>query len=85
MDKIIIEVKCPASAKSYEFRISKRLPVGEGMGKIISEIRGFEQNEKIFSRDSELSLFCGRSGNILNADMSFEENGVKGGDMLMII
>ena len=85
MDKIIVEVKCPASAKSYEFRISKRLLVSEGMEKIISEIRGFEQNERIFSRDSKLSLFCGRLGSILNAGMSFAENGVKSGDMLMII
>lgn len=85
MDKIIVEVKCPASAKSYEFRISKRLPVNEGMGKIISEIRGFEQNERIFSMDNGLSIFCARLGSVLNVDMSFEENGVKGGDMLMII
>lgn len=85
MDKIIVEVKCPASAKSYEFRISKRLPVSEGMGKIISEIQGFEQNERIFSMDNGLSLFCARLGSILNTEMSFEENGVKGGDMLMII
>ena len=85
MDKIIVEVKCPASAKSYEFRISKKLAVSEGTEKIISEIRGFEQNKRIFSKDSGLSLFCGRLGNILNADMSFAENGVRSGDMLMII
>ena len=85
MDKIIVEVRCPASEKSYEFRISKRLLVSEGMEKIIFEIRGFEQNERIFSTDSGLSLFCARLGSILNADMTFEENGVKGGDMLMII
>lgn len=85
MDKIIVEMKCPASSKSYEFRISKRLSVSEGMKKIISEIRGFEQNEKIFSMDSELSIFCARLNSILNSDMTFEENGVKSGDMLMII
>lgn len=85
MDKIIVEVKCPASAKSYEFRISKRLPTGEGMKKIISEIRGFEQNEKIFSKDGELSIFCARLNSILNLNMTFSENGVKSGDTLMII
>lgn len=85
MDKIIVEIKCPTSAKSYEFRISKRLSVGEGTEKIISEIRSLEQNELIFSKDGGLSLFCGRIECILNADMTFAENGVKSGDMLMII
>lgn len=85
MDKIIVEMKCPASSKSYEFRISKRLSVSEGMEKIISEIRGFEQNEKIFSMDNELSIFCARLNSILNLNMTFAENGVKSGDTLMII
>jgi len=85
MDKIIVEIKCPASSKSYEFRISKRLSVIEGMEKIISEIRGFEQNEKIFSMDNELSIFCARLNSILNLNMTFAENGVKSGDTLMII
>ena len=85
MDKIIVEIKCPASEKSYEFRISKRLTVNEGTEKIISEIREFEQNGFIFSKDSGLSLFCERLGNILNADMTFAENGIKSGDTLMII
>ncbi len=85
MDKIIVEIKCPALAKSYEFRISKKLLVNEGMKKIISEIRGIEQNEMIFSNGASLSLFNSRTENILCADMSFVENGVKSGDTLMIV
>lgn len=85
MEKIIVEIRCPALSKSYEFRISKRLSVGEGMEKIISEIRGIEQNEMIFSKDTSLSLFCKRLNCILNTGMTFAENGVKSGDILMII
>lgn len=85
MEKIIVEIICPALSKSYEFRISKRLSVSEGLEKIISEIQGIEQNEMIFSKDAVLSLFCKRLNCILNTDMTFAENGVKSGDTLMII
>ncbi|MCM1060281.1 MAG: hypothetical protein NC452_08295 [Eubacterium sp.] len=81
MEKIIVEIKCPAASKSYEFRISKKLSVDEGMKKIILEIRGFEHNEAMFSDD--ISIF--KAGTILNKDMTFSENGVKSGDVLMII
>ena len=84
MDKIIVEIKCPASAKSYDFRISKKLSVSEGLKKIIAEIRGIEQNEKIFAND-EVSLFMGNNNAILNTNMTFAENGIRSGDILMLI
>ena len=83
MDKIIVEIKCPAMMKSYEFRISKRLSAAEGIKKIIGEIRSFEGSEKLL--DGELSLFSAKSGAVLCGEMSFAENGVASGDVLMII
>lgn len=84
MDKIIVEVICPVSAKTYEFRISKKLSASEGKEKIISEIRGIEQNDEIFL-GTDVSLFSGRLECVLREDISFSENGVRSGDVLMII
>lgn len=85
MEKIILEIKCPATSKSYEFRISKKLLVAEGMRKIISEIREIEHNEAMFPSNKDISIFSIRENNILNGKMTFSENGVKSGDTLMIL
>ncbi len=85
MEKIIVEIKCPATSKSYEFRISKKLSVAEGMKKIISEIRGLEHNEALFTANDDISIFSVRGNNVLNKKMTFSENGVKSGDTLMIL
>lgn len=83
MEKIIVEIKCPAVSKSFEFRLSKKLPVADGIKKIIEEIRGAEHNNEMLSSD-DISLF-NSNDRILNRDMTFAENGVKGGDILMIL
>lgn len=83
MEKIIVEIKCPTLSESFEFRISKKLSVKDGIEKIISELRNYASNELILSGD--VSLMSGRTGLVLNRNMSFSENGVNSGDILMII
>lgn len=83
MNKMIVEVKCPATSKSYDFRISKKLSAAEGKEKILDEIRTFESNSGLMPQD--VSLFCAGTGKILNGELTFSENGVKSGDTLMII
>ncbi|MGN0553928.1 MAG: hypothetical protein ACI4I1_11110 [Oscillospiraceae bacterium] len=83
MDKILVEIKCAATSNSYEFKISKKLSAGEGIKKILNEIRLFESNEKLFEHG--VSLISARTGSVLNPEMSFAENGITGGDILMII
>lgn len=85
MEKIFIEVKCPAISESFEFRISKKLSVGEGLKKIISEIRLFCGNDEIFPDEDHVELFSDRINGVLNRTMSFPENGVRSGDQLMIL
>lgn len=84
MDKMIVEIVCPELARTYEFRISKKLSAGDGKRKIISEIRGFEQNERFLSGEG-ICLFSGRLECVLREDISFMENGVRSGDVLMLI
>lgn len=85
MEKIIVEIICPAVSKSYDFRISKRLSVSEGIAKIAEEIREAEHNKGMFQNKETISMFHANSKTVLNSDMSFSENGVKSGDVLMII
>ena len=85
MEKIIVEIKCPALSDIFEFRISKKLAVNEGIRKIITEMRGYAQNEKLFSDISEVRLYSGRLKCVLNGSLTFSENNVHSGDTLMII
>lgn len=83
MEKIIVEIKCPTLSESFEFRISKKLSVNEGIEKIISEIRSYAGNELVLSGD--VNILSKKTGLVLNKKMSFTENGVISGDILMII
>ena len=83
MEKMIVEIQCPATSKSYEFRLSKKLSTTDGKEKIIDEIRTLEKNDKLFA--DNVSIFSARTECILNEKMTFSENGVKSGDILMII
>jgi len=85
MEKIFIEVKCPAISESFEFRISKKLSVGDGLKKIVSEIRLFCGNDEMFPDEDSVELFGSRKNGVLNRNMSFSENGVRSGDQLMIL
>lgn len=85
MEKIFIEVKCPAISESFEFRISKKLSVGDGLKKIVSEIRLFCGNDEMFPDEDSVELFGSRTNGVLNRNMSFSENGVRSGDQLMIL
>ena len=83
LEKIIVEIKCPTLSESFEFRISKKLSVNEGIEKIISEIRSYAGNELVLSGD--VNILSKKTGLVLNKKMSFTENGVISGDILMII
>jgi hypothetical protein len=84
-EKIIVEIRSPALSKCYEFRISKKLNAGKGLEKIISEIRLFEHNEKIFPEEIAAVLFSKERNFVLNKEMSFSENGIRSGDTLLIL
>lgn len=85
MGKMIIEIKCPTLLENFEFRISEKLNVSEGIEKIIEEIREFTGNEKLFEDSARVSLFSGRKNMVLNRNMTFSENDVRSGDTLMIL
>lgn len=56
MKKILIEVVCAATAKSYEFLLPAQMSVGVARKKIIEQIIAYEENEDLF-QGTETILF----------------------------
>lgn len=83
MDKILVEIKCPSTSQSYDFRISKKLTAKEALKKIVDEIRLYERNDKLFADNA--MLFSPRLNCILNPSMTMVENSVCGGDVIVIM
>lgn len=84
MKKMFVEIICPAISEKFEFRISKNLQVKNGIDKIICELRCYTQNSELLSHGT-VHLFSDKTNMILNENMTFAENGICSGDVLMII
>lgn len=85
MKKILIEVECVATAKSYEFLLPAQMSVGVARKKIIEQIVVYEENEDLF-QETEKILFCDTmQKEILNESFTLEEAGIYGGNRLILI
>ena len=83
MKKILIEVVCAATAKSYEFLLPAQMSVARK--KIIEQIIAYEENEDLF-QGTETILFCDmEQKEILNEKFTLEESGIYGGNRLILI
>lgn len=85
MDKLLLEITCPATSKRYDFWVSKKMNIGKVKSKILSEIREFEKNDNIFCDESQIMMFR-ENGEILNCEnITMAQSGVKSGECLMLI
>jgi hypothetical protein len=83
MDKVLVEVYIPASEKSYDVF----LPLESKLYEIVFLLTGSmaELTQGEFSATPD-SILCDRNtGQILNINLSVEENGVINGTKLMLI
>ena len=85
MDKILLEIVCPATSKHYDFWISKQMKISVAKSKIISEIREYEKNEGLFGDESKVMLFCENEKVLQDENRTVEQSGVQSGDCLMLI
>ena len=85
MDKILLEIVCPATSKHYDFWISKKMKIGVAKNKIISEIREYEKNESLFETENKVMLFCENEKVLQDENRTVEQSGVQSGDCLMLI
>lgn len=85
MDKILLEVFCVATSKSYDFWISKKMEIVKVKEKIIQQITLFEKNEELFSEDNDVFLMGGTDADVFEETWTVEEVGLHSGDKIVII
>ena len=71
MDKILIDVRCPATSKSYDFWVSKKLKIHDGKMKIIEAISGVEKCEAILDIKN-LFLYAESENGLIDEYQTFE-------------
>lgn len=83
MNLITIELLCPSTSRSYDFKLPVKMLAGDIKRQMIEDIRSFEGLPELFGTEESIHLYC-ENGCI--SDRSTPENaGVKNGDRLMII
>lgn len=83
MNIITVEVLCPSTSRSYDYRLPVKMRAGNIKKQIIQDIRTFEGIAELFENEDKISLFC-ENGCIDDSD-TLESAGVKNGDKIMII
>lgn len=85
MNKILVDVFCPATSTAYDFWIPKKMTVETATKKISEEICAHEGNELLFGDRQRVLLFSRKTERVLAAAGTLEECGVRGGDRLAIL
>ena len=85
MDKILVEVYCGATDKTYDFLLPGLMKVKVARNKIMEQICAFEQNDNLFEKSSMILLADKDGREILNEDFTLEQAGISGGNRLIII
>lgn len=85
MDKILVEVDCPSTSKTYDFWISKKMNLATAKEKMIEEIRMFEKNDLIFEDEKETFLYREKKESLAQESFTFEELGIQSGETLFLV
>lgn len=83
--KILVEVRCPATSKSYEFILPGKMTVKTVIRKMTEEILFHENNMELFPEDSSLMLWDYDRKEALNKEYSLEQSGIYGGNILYLL
>ncbi|MEG1330943.1 MAG: hypothetical protein RSB90_08070 [Eubacterium sp.] len=85
MNKILVEIICSATAKSYDFWVPRKMPIGLIIEKLVSDICLFEMNDELFNVGKSVYLYSAEQGAFLDNAQTIVEAGIKAGDRLLII
>lgn len=83
MNIITVEVLCPSTERSYDFKLPVKMNTGDIKKQIIDDICNFEGLPGLFQDTDAVRLYC-KDGCIPDV-VTPEYAGVRNGDMLMII
>jgi|GEM_PF-777871 len=85
MDKVLIEIQCPAASRSYDFWAPKTMKVARLLERAIREIEQYEDNAELFDTDRVNALFHIGRQTLLNPKLTVTEAGIASGDALILI
>lgn len=83
MNLITVEILCPSTSRSYDYRLPVKMQAGDIKRQIIEDIRIFEGIADLFGNEYDTHLYC-ENGCISDSDTP-ENAGVRNGDKIMII
>lgn len=84
MNKLLLEINCPSTGKTYDFWIAKKMVVDDVITNLAEKIQYCENNNTLFSNTRDLILFKPPKY-ILDRKTSLTNLGIKSGDTLVLI
>lgn len=83
MNLITVEILCPSTSRSYDYKLPVKMQAGDIKKQIIEDIRIFEGIANLFENEEKIHLYC-ENGCIADSATP-EYAGVRNGDKIMII
>lgn len=84
MGLLTVEIICPSTSRSYDYRIPPKMKISEAVKKILEDIRVFEGIPELFTSETDMGLYC-CDRLLMDGELCFADYGVKSGDRLMIV
>lgn len=85
MDKILLEVFCVPTSRTYDFWVSKKMPIFKVKEKILEQISIYEKNTELFTNTEQVFFMDNGSSSILEENWMVEQAGLHSGDRIVII
>ena len=83
MNLITVELLCPSTSRTYDFKLPVKMTAGETKKQMIEDIRSFEGLPELFENTENIYLYC--DNGCISDDSTLENVGIKNGDRLMIV
>lgn len=83
MNLITVEILCPSTSRSYDYKLPVKMQAGDIKKQIIEDIRIFEGIADLFENEEKIHLYC--ENGCIDDSATPEYAGVRNGDKIMII
>lgn len=84
MRLINVEIVCPSTSRSYDYKIPPLMKAGTVKQRIIEDIRIYEGIDDLLPNVNKIGLYC-EDMSVIGNNVNFETAGVKNGDKIMLI
>lgn len=85
MDEVLVEIICPATSKTYDFWLAKKMTVEQAAIRAAKDIMLYELNERLFDMEKPLFLYLYENRVLLKHTHTVEHSGVRSGCRLILL